>query len=106
MPFVQSFQSTPPAWGATVRVLQDALRPIVSIHAPRVGGDGTVVVSVSVSLLFQSTPPAWGATQQIAHGNGGEWVSIHAPRVGGDDFRRRPRQRKSVSIHAPRVGGD
>ena len=35
----QKFQSTPPAWGATpIRDIVQRLE-IVSIHAPRVGGD-------------------------------------------------------------------
>ena len=33
------FQSTPPAWGATKRGVDREMKPYVSIHAPRVGGD-------------------------------------------------------------------
>ena len=33
------FQSTPPAWGATRGGLAAAPTTLVSIHAPRVGGD-------------------------------------------------------------------
>ena len=35
------FQSTPPAWGATVTAQIPDDPDLVSIHAPRVGGDGT-----------------------------------------------------------------
>ena len=78
------FQSTPPAWGATWADVYSDMLGVVSIHAPRVGGDTTHPGSgagicgfnprpprggrPSVSRLpardevFQSTPPAWGAT--------------------------------------------
>ena len=56
-----TFQSTPPAWGATVEILSRRSSPVVSIHAPRVGGD------CFMFLLRYRVP-----------------VSIHAPRVGGD----------------------
>ena len=57
---------------------------LISIHAPRVGGD----FSASRYLSIQS-------------------ISIHAPRVGGD-ARMRPLEVAwmTISIHAPRVVGD
>ena len=59
-------------------------RPLVSIHAPRVGGDDQAVCLWTAKQTFQSTPPAWGATH-VAAGKGDQpFVSIHAPRVGGD----------------------
>ena len=101
------FQSTPPAWGATLPKFPSASRPmrfnprpprggrlphlhgflgdhVVSIHAPRVGGDLRGVDLSPDGLLFQSTPPAWGATRFAPHAFDGNCVSIHAPRVGGD----------------------
>ena len=81
------FQSTPPAWGRPHMAPDSALpnsfnpRPprggrrhqgaerhavhSVSIHAPRVGGDGGRAAKQLGGFMFQSTPPAWGAT---AHG--------------------------------------
>ncbi len=57
---------------------------IISIHAPREGGD--------------QTPP-------LSSGN--SCISIHAPREGGDFKRWQPTQvYLSISIHAPREGGD
>ena len=60
-------------------------RQLISIHAPREGGDG----------IFADTPCA----------NTG--ISIHAPREGGDTqldlVFAFP---KPISIHAPREGGD
>ncbi len=57
------FQSTPPVWGATKAASRITSRPVISIHAPRVGGD-----------LIHSP---------IKHQDS---ISIHAPRVGGDDY--------------------
>ena len=100
----------------------------ISIHAPRVGGDGCSRFSYGPQAIFQSTPPVWGATAILiklttqinisihAPRVGGDSIialaifpgsiSIHAPRVGGDDYTRHPVYRKAISIHAPRVGGD
>ena len=102
------FQSTPPVWGATSGALQWNKwrtyfnpRPpcggrrstasgahevvIISIHAPRVGGDILIFTLTVCAISFQSTPPVWGATpggwRQRWYG---QCISIHAPRVGGD----------------------
>ena len=56
------FQSTLPAWGATIRLDVDNRPQAVSIHAPRVGSD-------ALRFLIREHS-----------GN----VSIHAPRVGSD----------------------
>ena len=37
----------------------------ISIHAPRVGGDGENVGYVTETWEFQSTPPVWGATEAL-----------------------------------------
>ena len=103
------FQSTLPAWGATVP------------NCTRI---------FSSSQRFQSTLPAWGATHasRAALALVSDPVSIHAPRVGSDQLTpdsligpslgfnpRSPRGERryceewaplSVSIHAPRVGSD
>ena len=59
------FQSTPPARGATPLVYDDSLSYYISIHAPREGGDLGVLGYAANSDLFQSTPPARGATKSI-----------------------------------------
>ena len=59
---ILEFQSTPPAWGATMMAPLFESKRYVSIHAPRVGGDFRVF-----SLRCHQ-----------------RFVSIHAPRVGGD----------------------
>ena len=60
----QTFQSTPPARGATVPLLMYAKTRPISIHAPREGGDETEA-----------------PTRQVTQ------ISIHAPREGGDASR-------------------
>ena len=57
---------------------------IISIHAPREGGDGEMTFKQAATLLFQSTPPARGATAHKAAQLIGAGISIHAPREGGD----------------------
>ena len=56
---------------------------IISIHAPREGGD------YFMAALLTSLG-----------------ISIHAPREGGDMFLRRGSRHFLISIHAPREGGD
>ena len=79
------FQSTPPARGATSSTTLLTLLYMISIHAPREGGDD----------YSQETK-----TDILG-------ISIHTPREGGDVegsklwFNCNP-----ISIHAPREGGD
>ena len=56
------FQSTPPARGATLHNTQEAELVLISIHAPREGGDCISRRRRSGRRAFQSTPPARGAT--------------------------------------------
>ena len=83
------FQSTPPARGATIAFVRDVLTPrdfnprpprggrlppgsssnflsIISIHAPREGGDCGRHICSAGWCLFQSTPPARGATKALS----------------------------------------
>ncbi len=77
------FQSTPPVRGATRQQRSRWIGQLVSIHAPRAGGDVILMLGQRTVL-----------------------VSIHAPRAGGDDTLRRLLPLHKVSIHAPRAGGD
>ena len=78
------FQSTHPVWGATVNARASQSCLDISIHAPRVGCDGS--------------------RHKIHHI---EWsISIHAPRVGCDGRGGGIHQGAGISIHAPRVGCD
>ena len=53
------FQSTLPAWGATI-----------------------INVEKDIQTIFQSTLPAWGATKDTLFCANGIFISIHAPRMG------------------------
>ena len=122
------FQSTPPARGATKMLHSHVLFPLISIHAPREGGDVLTVGVHAPSIQFQSTPPARGATQvdsglkylyafqstppargatsQPNQPHSSSTISIHAPREGGDPDSRSMKLLRGISIHAPREGGD
>ena len=100
------FQSTPPARGATMvrhhyhRSLLISIHapreggdapPVlgapsgtISIHAPREGGDTVEMERFNTPLTFQSTPPARGATRPRTWLTMWMRISIHAPREGGD----------------------
>ena len=58
----RTFQSTPPARGATRDFKNMDKRVVISIHAPREGGDKIAVTTSPRLVRFQSTPPARGAT--------------------------------------------
>mgnify|MGYP001670579886 CR=1 FL=1 len=60
------FQSTRPAWGATLPNLGSRCPRHISIHAPRVGRDPAGRSSRRRKSRFQSTRPAWGATRVCA----------------------------------------
>ena len=78
-----SFQSTPPARGATILPRNAWYVKRISIHAPREGGDLYLPVACDISV-----------------------ISIHAPREGGDFNSHRLTSSVCISIHAPREGGD
>ena len=124
-----AFQSTPPARGATGLLDGNAREnldfnprpprggrhppnisivphPLISIHAPREGGDLSTGMTPKPTI-FQSTPPARGATVVFCNVRIGFFISIHAPREGGDrKMGRLPNTATWISIHAPREGGD
>ena len=56
----------------------------ISIHAPREGGDFEADGGIWKREAFQSTPPARGATGLPADYTAAVPISIHAPREGGD----------------------
>ncbi len=126
-----SFQSTPPVWGATMRICEFLGCSPISIHAPRVGGDiswhranhSNYMISIHAprvggdlvrlrwfspfSANFNPRPPCGGRPADGPAGADRKGISIHAPRVGGDDGPDGHRiSGDDISIHAPRVGGD
>ena len=78
----------------------------ISIHAPREGGDDTNGGFIAIHMLFQSTPPVRGATFLGHLQSAGTEISIHAPREGGDIQKPDNMRLAGISIHAPREGGD
>ena len=105
--FLDGFQSTLPARGATrrrharveyavdfnprsphgerqgVHNIVDAAE-LISIHAPRTGSDLALRVLQILHELFQSTLPARGATKEKNQFAATYSISIHAPRTGSD----------------------
>ena len=79
---------------------------MISIHAPRAGGDALAGFSTNAVTAFQSTPPVRGATYKPKAGSSKWSISIHAPRAGGDRMAFFQGPMDLISIHAPRAGGD
>ena len=79
-----NFNPRPPRGGRPVDDILDEFVQVISIHAPREGGD----------------PPPDGRCRRPG-------ISIHAPREGGDVLQAHLLQVvRQISIHAPREGGD
>ena len=122
------FQSTHPVWDATsVRALL-ALRPLISIHASRMGCDAVIchcrpldcdfnpripygmrrwtVPSSVFSVLFQSTHPVWDATWAFFDwGLDPAFQSTH-PVWDATQALRHIEDGRVISIHASRMGCD
>ena len=95
-----------PREGGDRKCKTEIILHIISIHAPREGGD-EAAGGITVSLeQFQSTPPARGATAIARVTRIPVDISIHAPREGGDEVRVEQPPDRHISIHAPREGGD
>ena len=101
------FNPRPPCGGRPEHGTSPELLTIISIHAPRVGGDPVTAFFRVWSWLFQSTPPVWGATPGYPEQRRSHLYFNPRPPCGGrhnkdltEGFLYR------ISIHAPRVGGD
>ena len=121
------FQSTPPARGATRIKARFKLFVLISIHAPREGGDYAIHTLDLSDYQFQSTPPARGATyrshirwdrrrfQSTPPARGATvghfqiaptvFISIHAPREGGDSGKSPPSSNVSEFQSTPPARG-
>ena len=78
------FQSTPPARGATNKYGKLSRIIVISIHAPRKGGDHFFVLCQRVKNNFNPRPPQGGRHHVEAVKDAETGISIHAPRKGGD----------------------
>ena len=118
------FQSTHPVWDATLIHAVDQTHVIISIHASRMGCDGSGratkqrmwLISIHASRmgcdvydssgvlrksLFQSTHPVWDATNLMFDLQTLMLISIHASRMGCDSMLAR---RNSARSHFnPRI---
>ena len=79
---------------------------MISIHAPREGGDFWFHQAYDVNKYFNPRPPRGGRPYPIILLYSSIDISIHAPREGGDRSSLRFAWRGFISIHAPREGGD
>ena len=57
---------------------------IISIHAPREGGDGADVVPPTNMAISIHAPREGGDVKLVRYGVVDLYISIHAPREGGD----------------------
>ncbi len=103
---VSAFQFTHPVWGATELRAHILPRLGVSIHAPRVGCDSVLVVSLSWSLSFNSRTPCGVRPTSFAHDLAPNTFQFTHPVWGATKCSIIVRQSTEVSIHAPRVGCD
>ena len=129
LPPYRRFQSTPPARGATPMMLFQTLILLISIHAPREGGDGGGCLRPWYTPNFNPRPPRGGRQLQTAPQQPSPRHFNPRPPRGGrlcfalvirliKDFNPRPPRggrpstvksltgSKLISIHAPREGGD
>jgi len=74
---LEVFQSTPPVWGATLRLPDLPARPDISIHAPRVGGDNINGVMAVLQRHFNPRPPCGGRHFNM---EGSSWQEHFNPR--------------------------
>ena len=99
------FQSTLPAWGATLEALMPPVLQVISIHAPRVGSD-LFIAAIKVYFSISIHAPRVGSDLYAFLVSLGRKISIHAPRVGSDNISGNNFTVREISIHAPRVGSD
>ena len=104
--FARKFQSTPPVWGATRDGYRCRLCDLISIHAPRVGGDSRTCGRWRCCMNFNPRPPCGGRPLTQRRCCAGLYFNPRPP-CGGRLFSVAPDYKlSSISIHAPRVGGD
>ena len=65
------------------------VKNLISIHAPREGGDSTnYVIIIIYQRNFNPRPPRGGRQSLMMADGSKSWISIHAPREGGDHGKR------------------
>ena len=101
------FRSAPPARGATTEFALDVGLRLVSIRAPRTGGDRMVSAASRAWARFNPSPPH-GGRQVTRRPRGTESACFNPrpPHGGRPDRAARVLHLRRVSIRAPRTGGD
>ena len=81
-------------------------RVVISIHAPREGGDFAFAYVVNTDNSISIHAPREGGDDTVVQREEEMKISIHAPREGGDTVNGILKLiRMIISIHAPREGG-
>ena len=102
---ISLFQSTPPAWGATLPVLvPHDHQPFQS--TPPHGGRLQDLFDYNPMLWFQSTPPHGGRLNPEARAIQSYMFSIHAPAWGATSARHQHPRISTGFNPRPRMGGD
>ena len=101
-----TFQSTPPARGATSLGIGMTYSILISIHAPREGGDNQQIDPCGLHGYFNPRPPRGGRPPFLftMPGNGG--FQSTPPARGATFIFLLSIDKLNISIHAPREGGD
>ena len=105
LPALLKFQSTLPAWGATL--LQTVCRISCNFNPRSPRGERPYArYDVNLEDVFQSTLPAWGATRQRRMTHRRQRFQSTLPAWGATRKDGRRIKAYAISIHAPRVGSD
>ena len=101
-----AFQSTPPARGATRGGTSSLRKKIISIHAPREGGDDDIRPGIRKGINFNPRPPRGGRRLQLWKMQEQPLFQSTPPARGATTIPPNLRPKIRISIHAPREGGD
>ena len=99
-----TFQSTLPAWGATVLFLRAVPVVMISIHAPRMGSDVGRLLDLEQHKLISIHAPRMGSDKAKLLGSLILLISIHAPRMGSDQYSQRWRPSNKFQSTLPAWG--
>jgi len=99
------FNPRPPCGGRYLSMLSRPNRQIVSIRAPRAGGDFSSDRAMFDTVMFQSAPPVREAMIALDDAQVARLVSIRAPRAGGDHVPTLPRSHSTSFNPRPPCGG-
>ena len=100
------FNPRPPRGGRPYKDEKSLMKMVISIHAPREGGDVVLCFHQECGVCISIHAPREGGDVCVEQTNVPESISIHAPREGGDVRFPPDGTGADISIHAPREGGD